>query len=561
MLLSTERRGEYSIVGTGGSQLSIASSGEVSYTVNKTSKASPRYTLNHTSEQVLSATDSGGTVYSVDWTGQIVTTTAPTPKKQSAQKSSPISSLPHFFLLGQDGSAYEIHHKNSIDKIMEQIEHSSDTICMKETSTRNAAVQFSTILKPCTCKQSSKEKLEPVYTEDNFIPANLRVSRGPPASCSKTSNSHYRFGVGFGKDLNAKQPQVAQHKFVPPSCLQYRQFIHLSPLGADLRESLLKSIAQYINWREQQKASSNQLLPIDSRSPDEKKAANDILEHVISVSEAETPKQLHAAYENAWQAIHCPPRTPTPPRLSKMPAAIEQLQQDIEESKVVKTTIRNGMFPPYFQSPRGAEFLHSLSPDMDTLASKLPTHRPRKKSLVSFNIPTPSPQRAVSPAHSPQSDARLFPSGLSTPTTLGSTSIAVGIQDTDMPSGSEANSPLPQSDSLSKLRPSNPTPIHAQGDGSPTLLRPMNPTPQRASGIETSVNDSNDSVTLSTEPEDPLADITNSDSAATAYTPNIQATAPDLQERKTREEPNTKVLCSTVHLLYIDTLLIVFCSF
>ena len=475
ILLSTKRGGgEYTIAGTSGSQLSIVSSGEVSYTVNKSSKTSPHYTLSHSSEQVLSATDSAGTVYTVDWTGQVVATTGRTSKKQPAQKSLPISCLSRFFLLGQDGSAYELHHKDSFNQIMEQMEQSPDAICMKETSPQNAAVQYSTIIKPCSCKQSSKEKLEPVYTEENFIPANLRVLRttcAPPASCSKILNGHYRFGVGFGKDLNAKQPKRAQQKFIPPSCLQYRQFIHLSPLSADLRESLLKSIAQYVNWREQQKTSSNQLLPIDSRSSDEKQAACDVLEHVISVSEAKTSQKLHAAYEKAWQAIHCPPRTPTPPRLSKMPAAVKQLQQNIEESKVVKATIRNEVFPPYFQSQKGVGFLHSLSPDMDTLASKLPPHRPRKKSLVSFNVPSPSPQGAASPAHSPQGDTRLFPSGLSTPTTLGSTSIAVGVFDTDLASGSEANSPLPQSDSLSKLRPSKLQSMLKEM--TPTQLRPI----------------------------------------------------------------------------------------
>ena len=67
---------------------------------------------------------------------------------------------------------------------------------------------------------------------------------------------------------------------------------------------------------------------------------------------------------------------------------------------------------------------------------------------------------------------------MSMPTTVRSVSIAVDT--IDLPSGSEATSPLSCGGSLSKLKPSNPTPNHTEGDVSPKTLHPSNPTPQSA---------------------------------------------------------------------------------
>ena len=559
--VSTEGSGEYCISrGSSGQRMSISSSGDVSYAVDGgSSETTPHYTLSHTGDHVLAATDSIGALYTVDWLGKIVVNSGNSSKEQLASKLPPVSTLPHFFLLNEDGSGYEIHHNDTVSQIMHSAEECPDTVCVRGTLPQNSDVHYSTIIKPCPGSKSSREKLSPAYAEETFIPANLRVSRTTrlPPSLSSGTNGRSRFGVGYGKTVNGVQPRQPQPKFVPPSCLQYRQFIHLPPLIGDTREALFSSIARYIDWREHQESNSDQLLPVDGRSTAERNTSRDLLEQVTGITELGSPQQLHAAYQEAWHMMHYPPRSPTPPRKSMMPEAIKQLQRDIEESKAVQETIRNGVFPPYFQSDKGMEYLRSYSPDMEALASKLPPHRPNKKSLVSFNLPSESPSLLdQSLSHSPQGEARLIPSGMSTPTTVGSVSIAVDT--IDLPSGSEATSPLSCGGSLSKLRPSNPTPNHAEGDGSPTPLRPSNPTPQSAARVHESREGASPNIT---ESENPLmvTMATNNESAAPSpYTPHTSpyahtsASAPhSIVSRRPQEEPNTKVclcMCVCVHL-------------
>ena len=566
MQVTTKGGGEYSITGSNGTPcLFIASSGEVTYaSVNSHgSQTMPCYTLNHAaSEQLLDATDSAGNHYSVDCSGQIVAHNSTASGNQLAKADIPTSCLPRFFILRQDGSAYELHHKEVVTQVQAEAGKSPDVVCVKGSLPQNTSIQYSTLIKPRIGKMASREKLAPTYTEESFIPANLQVSQSlntASSSGSQNGRTRSKFGVGFGKHLNTKAQQP-RPKFVPPSCLQYRQFIHLSPLTSEVRESLLSCVAKYIDWRAHQENTSDKLLPVDQRSNAEKEAASNLMEQFIGLSGTGSPQQLLGTYQKAWQSVHYPPRPPTPPKESKMPEAIQQLQRDIQESKLVQQTIRNGVFPPYFESDKGVQFLRTSSPDMAALASKLPPHRPNKKSFVSFDLPSMTHSEDSTHSLSPQGEGRSYPSGLSTPTTLGSTSVAVGNIDGEFPPSSNPDSPIPHTSSLSKVRPSNPTPTHAHGDGSPTHVRPMNPTPHQAAGEVVPANDSSDSNALHIDPEDPLTVSTNGSTTVPTGYGGMEAQTTDkalhssVQGEKYREEPNIKVILP--HTYCVHTLCI-----
>lgn len=226
----------------------------------------------------------------------------------------------------------------------------------------------------------------------------------------------------------------------------------------------MSCLSDYIKWKEENKKIGEELLPQESE--EDKQQSAKLLECAQHFKGCPSSQELLKFYENAWKVAHCPPLPSPPCKKSKLVQTIKDLKEEIKDTEDTKETIRNGVFPSYFKSYEGVQFLHSISPDMDALEENLASTRPKRKSLVSFDLGT---------INVSYSDNKVTHSNQSTPTTFLA-------HEEDSPSGSEPGTALPSTNSLSKLRPSNPTPIQAYGDRSPTSLRPMNPTPHQAIG-------------------------------------------------------------------------------
>lgn len=75
--------------------------------------------------------------------------------------------------------------------------------------------------------------------------------------------------------------------------------------------------------------------------------------------------------------------------------------------------------------------------------------------------------------------------------------------------------------SPNNLRPTNPTPAHATGNGTPTPLRPNNPTPAHASSKPVNVRPSNPTPKHATDQQERLNESPNYD--ATQWRSNLES--------------------------------------
>ena len=432
-------------------ELAIAGTGEVKYSFNKSSDYTI-YLNNNTT--ILKATDSLATSYAVNTMGEIQVTNKP------SHVTTPLDFHPHFFIIQQDGCGHEIHHKDRVDTLIKQAKQSPQSFVIAGKLPQRSQCDTTTIISPCT-----DGNVVMPYKEASIIPKSLQVGRN---STTKTAinGERKRFGVGVGKalDIGGYSAPEPPKVFTKPKNLKYCHFINMESEDLSLRESFMSCLSDYIKWKEENKKNGKELLPQESE--EDKHQSAKLLECAQHFKGFPSSQDLLKFYENAWKMAHCPPQSSPSYKKSKLAQTIMDLKEEIKDAEDTKETIRNGVFPSYFRSHEGVQFLHSISPDMDVLEENLASTRPKRKSLVSFDLGTNN----VS-----YTDSKVTHSNQSTPTTFLA-------HEEDSSYSSEPGTTLPSTSSLSKLRPSNPTPIRAHGDESPTSLRPMNPTPHQAIG-------------------------------------------------------------------------------
>ena len=475
--VSCNTSGQYTLtdLNRDGFKLNISSNGKVEY--QKSCNGDGTYTLHHSNEsEILTATDGSCNTYTVNLTGGIQV------NKVDTSKSTHTNFQPHIFLLQPNGIGYEVCNKIQVASVINEARQCPKNMIVEDKLVACPDVLTTTVISPSI--SLNHPQLLP-YKEQTIIPKNLQASSTGQCNNNthKTRNGMKKwFGVGVGKafSIGSYRPPAASKVFEKPKALKYRQFIHFE--SKELREALLSCVSKYVQWSLQNEEEKENLLPTKDKEQEE--AAKSLLENVMHFKSVSSPLELLGLYQKAWEDKHCPTSSPPPLKKSKMSESIEKLKQEITDAEETKETIRNGIFPRYFRSRDGVEFLHSVSPDMEALASKLPLNPPKRKSLVSFHLPQETEAQNM--------EEKTQISGLSTPTTFAS--ITLGVSDIDSPPTSDHSTQFESTGSLTKLRPSNPTPIHAQGDGSPTMIRPLNPTPHKASGkhkpVEESHNDS-----------------------------------------------------------------------
>lgn len=134
-------------------------------------------------------------------------------------------------------------------------------------------------------------------------------------------------------------------------------------------------------------------------------------------------------------------------------------------------------------------------------------------------------------------------------------------EELESPTQSEIDDVGPVS-SLSNLRPSHPTPDHAQGNATPTELRPTNPTPSHALKVavgsaEEPLPASNDTNSFTAVKPTSMEDICTSKRADipenhkyVAVTDQLRSsgmTENSAHRMRPKEKPNTKVMTLTVY--------------
>ena len=438
--------GSYALSKPKAYKLDITYDGKAHYKPDITSLKSS-YTLNYTGQGDLLVASDQLNNFSVNLQGEASTSATTVPSHQAF--------APRYFVSHPDGTSYELLHRDSVKNIISEAEMNPKAVVLKQQEP-----DCTTIIEPCMTGL-------PVvpYIEGDIIPSNLRRKAESDALQQTGSpckqNTSRRFGVGVGKALmigSYERPSPPM-QFTSPNALKYRQFVHLRPVKGTAKEQIFIGLTDFLVWYRKQEADADALIPEDSRKVDEVAAAHALQSKWNICEKPADPfdATVIANYANAASSIK---NSKEDKPLIQTRRQVEFVKGELEETEAVKQALRNNRVPTYFQSE---EYFTVQSPDMDALTSELAQSKKISKPL--------------STTTDEQQDSKYPHSGVSTPSTLQSTS---GTMIAEREVVSPAHSELGPVSSLSKLRPSNPTPDHAHGKGTPTDLRPTNPTPSHA---------------------------------------------------------------------------------
>ena len=407
------------------------------------------YTLNYTGQgELLVASDQLSNTFTVNAQGEASTTATKIPSHQAF--------TPRYFVLDEDGS-YELLHNDSVKNIISKAEMDPKAVVLKQQEPN--CDNFTTIIEPCV----TNLPIIP-YMEEDIVPSNLRKNAKGDALQQTSSpckqNGSNRFGVAVGKALviGSYEKRPPPKQFASPNALKYRHFVHLRLVEGSTKEQIFTGLTDFLIWSRKRESDADALMPGDSRKGDEIAIARALQ----SKWNVPTEATVVANYTMAASSNKNEKEEKPPAQTRKQVNFAVTVKAELEEMEAVQQALRNNEVPSYFQSE---EYFSVQSPDMDALAAELA--QPKKTS----------PSQPVSTTADEQQDSKYTHSGVSTPSTLHSASVTM-IAEREVVS--PAQSELGPVSSLSKLRPSNPTPDHAHGKGTPTEVRPTNPTPSHA---------------------------------------------------------------------------------
>ena len=525
ILCSTD--GSYIISKPNDYTLHIAPNGEAKYTpgfqqeqAQIEQQSSGTYTLDHTGcSDILVTRDTLGNQFSVSAAGEISVLPSSTDMKVPPHAAF----TPRYFVLQEDGTCYEMVQSKTADAVIAAAESNRKAIVIRDTQFSEPNSTSTTIIEPYEVGSNSLP-----YMEESIIPENLRTvalscqAGGEQKQTSINGCTHKRkFGVGVGKALmiGSYHKPPPQAPFVRPNALKYRQFVHVRPVCGETREEVYSGLTRYLTWCREQERGGEDLQPVDERTDSEKQVARELqsrwnqdISDKVNIPDSElSSKYIQLAVQQpSCEVIRSSERVGMKAKYS------EGIKKELEDTEAAKIALREHKVMPYFES---MEYLRAKSPDMEELASKLA--KPKQPTDVASTEALVSKQ-----AHS----------SCSTPSTLHSASMT-------LPPGGEVASPVPSEatgqlgpvGSLSKLRPSNPTPDHAHGNGTPTDIRPTNPTPSHA--LKAAPVNTTEEISVSTSTEDVQTSLTTSTNVTMDMTTSsTEDTAPTRPENPTPVE-------------------------
>ncbi|KAI8520911.1 Sperm-associated antigen 17, partial [Branchiostoma belcheri] len=420
------------------------------------------YLMRHTTEMCCEMVDMQGNVFQ---------------KKKLIQYG---EHCPRFFIIHANGSGTELLRPKDVAEYLSMAARDPTCALIQDPLPEYPGVTGITVLKPHTSgiSQSWLKKLD----EEVIMPKGLKSRDLKTMSVSAEKTPGPSFGTNVGKGLSvgsvmsSPRPEPVLHC---PDTLEIRQLVQYKPVSDDLRKRLqlgLKAYAEHVLERE---LSSAALMVQDPRTEEEKIHAADLASQTIFGHEAEHRESadkkvtmmegdVTTAYE---KAVEVPPPSPPPtPRNKRTQDDWDRDRRELAEEQEGRNALKNKDVPPYFESEMGKHFLMSQAPDMDALTREL-AHDPRRDGS---QVIRSNPDSPISVGESPQ----------------GSSGHLVRVQETFSTTPPGENTPVTTEDSPSlglrvtsttpNLRPTNPTPAHASGTGTPTPLRPKNPTPHAA---------------------------------------------------------------------------------
>ncbi|XP_067675915.1 sperm-associated antigen 17-like [Haliotis asinina] len=448
-----------------------------------------QYVLRHNADVVCETVDGDGNVFNVKYTGDysVIMANGDETSNESVDDHKQEKSVtqygqhaPRFFIIHADGSGTELMRYQDVAEYLTSAEESTATAVVTDPLPDHPGVTGITILKPYIGGPS--ERWLKKYDMESIIPNGIRsrdLTTLPPQEEKKDGPA---FGTNVGQGL-AIGAAVRSPTRIPilkcPSVLELRQIVQYKPVTETLRNQLRGGLQDYAEYVMARQEAAEEMMIRDPRSEEEKIMAADLQATVQREPRTIDPATIKDLYEKATSPpVPSPPPTPQSRRTR---ADWERDQREVAEEIEGRNALRNNVIPLYFESELGKAFLLTQAKDMDQMMKEL-SEDPRRDGTEAVRGDTSSlgyPQETPVDTRRGQSTIRTSQqsdrsSVSASPYTHTQTKITM-----ETPS-SYTGLMNDTTITPSALRPGNPTPAHAAGQGSPAPLRPKNPTPAQA---------------------------------------------------------------------------------
>lgn len=461
-----------------------------------------RYLFCHNADVVVETVDADGNVFNVKNNGDfsvipvnpddISDVSSEDPLKGDKKITVYKEHSPRFFIIHSDGSGTELLRYQDIAEYLTSAEQSPATAVLRDELPDFPGVLGITILKPYLGGPS--EKWMKKYDQESIIPPGIRcrdLTTLPPKEF-KTQGPKFGTNVGQGLSVGAAvKPQLRIPIVKCPSVLELRQFIQYKPMSEELRDLMQRGLREYAEYVLARNEMSEYMQVVDPRTEEEKINASDLQSLAQANNELVDYEKAHVKdiYE---KALSPPELSPPPTPISKRTKADwERDERELAEEIEGLEAIRTKKIPKYFDSEFGKAFLLTQAKDINESVTFL-SQDPRKDGTEAIRRGDTfdSKEKTLEP---PTSAPGMPPRSTAAVTSQSDRSSHSDLQpklpvseETPMPKAAGADTPMSFAvysevgHSASGMRPSNPTPAHATGQGSPAPVRPQAPTPAHA---------------------------------------------------------------------------------
>ncbi|XP_033635929.1 sperm-associated antigen 17-like [Asterias rubens] len=503
--------GSYEVLHHEGGRVTVKSEGTVGYLppVEREDVGPKAYTMRHQKPIVFEMEDEAGNVFTVQSTGEANVIKSKTDGDNKDESVKCDRHLPRFFVINEDGSGIELLRGNDIETYFKRASLDPNTAILSDPLPDHPDVNGITIMRPYTANLSKTWLM--TLDEPNIVPPNLRSRDFTKLPAREYKTPGPNFGTKVGKGLAVGSRSSSKGCLSIPKCpkeLEIRQFVEYKPIDEELRQKMragLEAYAKEIKSKDWRWADEELREP---REEEERVKAGELLASILAQDEGDDTKtspadavadgNTHSAlpkdalsktkprdvsdadnnkilYEKATAP---PPLPPAPkPKDKYTQEDWDKVRRDLAKEQNLRKALRNHEVPPYFKSEWGESFIvgqnANKGPDMENLTKDLAeATRQGDGQGTAFSLPsTPSESPGSQPQAAQDSSRQSEPSDSASP------------QKQPSPVNLTINAPITSS-SPSDVRPLNPTPAHAGGQGTPTTLRPNNPTPAHASQLQ-----------------------------------------------------------------------------
>ncbi|XP_039520361.1 sperm-associated antigen 17 [Pimephales promelas] len=379
--ISATAHGSYKISPRDGGVLHIDEDGGAVYTSHQ-SKEGPdkdppgQFVMNHGADVLCHVTDPEGNYFQVNSDSQITVMTNGSEMRETEtelqQNDGFKTHPPRLFVVHEDGSASELLRAQDMEDLLQKAYCDSSIAVLTDPLPDSQQSFVITLLRPCP--EISTHWLSSNLDND-IIPTNLKSRKWEsfPASEKKTPGPSFGTTLGCSLELKEKPLKPCSIRIQPvfecPDLLLVRQITQHLPVTETLRRKLQDKVKAYLEQLLQRENEWEKMQLKDLQTAEEKVHQNDLLQLVLSQSDAVDPpvemeiKPLSAdvasLYTQAVRAAQHPHKlqekteqkvlfVSKKKQKSVWEKRVNQNRQELQELKRHRNALRHHIVTPYF---------------------------------------------------------------------------------------------------------------------------------------------------------------------------------------------------------------------